>query len=162
MREIKVRKANQGDARDVFEWRNDEQTRNMSRTSSALHWEDHLRWFTETLQDTTRLMIVCEDASTFRKVGVVRFDSAVDELETVVSINIAPTMRGSQGYAKVCLVRAIEFFLDRFPACKVIWAEIRNSNEGSIRSFEGVGFVFTSADGDFGQYRFDCPLQKNH
>jgi hypothetical protein len=37
----KIRKANEGDSRDIFDWRNDELTRQMSHTTDLVKWREH-------------------------------------------------------------------------------------------------------------------------
>ena len=36
-----IRKANEDDSRDIFDWRNDELTRHMSHTSDFVDWNGH-------------------------------------------------------------------------------------------------------------------------
>ncbi len=40
-----VRKANESDSRDIFDWRNDELTRQMSHTTDLVEWDGHSAWF---------------------------------------------------------------------------------------------------------------------
>ena len=39
-----IRKANDDDSRDIFDWRNDELTRQMSHTSDFVDWNGHSGW----------------------------------------------------------------------------------------------------------------------
>ena len=49
MIEIKIRNAKENDTKDIFEWRNDEITREMSHSSEIIEWENHCKWFLSSL-----------------------------------------------------------------------------------------------------------------
>ena len=87
-----VRKANESDSRDIFEWRNDELTRQMSHTTDLVEWDGHSAWFAASLANTKRLLVICEDESTDEKVAIVRFD--IEDERALISINLSPQMRG--------------------------------------------------------------------
>ena len=59
-----TRKANKRDSRDIFDWRNDELTRQMSHTTDLVEWEKHSTWFAASLANPQRLLVMCEDEST--------------------------------------------------------------------------------------------------
>ena len=155
MTDIEVRKADADDSRDIFEWRNDNLTRNMSRESSRVHWEQHAQWFAGTLENPERLMLICVDKSTNTKIGVVRFDFLNNGTQAEISINISPDARG-KGYAKGCLRNGISYVANNNSNCKTIVAEIKKLNEGSKKSFEGIGFSLASEDEAFWQYQYRC------
>ncbi len=135
---IHVRLATSSDSEDIFEWRNDNQTRQMSHNSELVQWAEHSRWFEKTLVNEDRRLLVCVEETNIR-VGVVRFDVGVKSAE--ISINIAPNKRG-MGIAKACLTKAIEDFQRCFPKHKTLIAEIKSKNLSSQTLFEGVGFTF--------------------
>ena len=93
------------DCRVIFEWRNDEHTRNMSNGIDAIEWEEHQKRFANSLNSQSRLILVCEKA--FEGPSPPSFD--IGGSNAVVSINLCPTMRG-KGLATLCLRSSINFF----------------------------------------------------
>ena len=134
-----VRFADGGDSKDIFAWRNDELARQMSHTTDVVEWEGHSKWFASSLSNANRCLLICYLADSEDKVGVVRFDIEGDA--ALISINLAPTMRG-KGFAKRCLKKAVDFFKENNPGIRQINAEIKSVNVASHKSFEGAGFVF--------------------
>ncbi len=154
MVDIIVRHADLRDTKDVGDWRNDPITRAQSRNSGAVPWAQHVAWFENALGNESRLILICEDVPTHSKIGMVRFDFAVGSGETIISINLAPEMRG-KGFAKPCLHQSISYMFTRKPNCNTIWADIKKDNLGSKRSFEGAGFSLASQDDTYWRYRLD-------
>ncbi len=134
---IGVRLVNSNDSRDIFEWRNDADTRKMSHDSEIITWQQHEDWFHASLQNADRCLLICVDAS--GKVGMVRLD--IKENDATISINLNPKMRGL-GLAQPCLTNAMQFFKNAFPDIKIYTAEIKSVNIASSKAFENVGFVF--------------------
>lgn len=86
---LTIREASFDDARRLFDWRNDEETRRMSRDPSPLDWDRHCAWLERVLaSDAHRLVIALHDGE---PVASVRFDYGE---ETEYSIVIAPAWRG--------------------------------------------------------------------
>jgi len=141
---IKTRKAKLSDSKTIFEWRNHQLTREMSHTTDIVNWERHKNWFTLSLENKNRLLLLCEDKNNFEKIAVVRFD--VDSSRALVSINLAPEMR-DKGISKHCLREAIASFKNEFPQVTTLDAEIKLRNIASQRLFESVGF-FNVRDDD--------------
>ena len=146
-----IRKANENDSRDIFEWRNDELTRQMSHTTDLVEWDGHSAWFAASVANTKRLLVICEDESTDEKVAIVRFD--IEDERALISINLSPKMRG-KGKAKGCLKDAISFFKKYFSNVRFIDAEIKTINIPSQQSFMGVGFVLVKNDADVLYYEY--------
>ena len=146
-----VRKANESDSRDIFDWRNDELTRQMSHTTDLVGWGGHSAWFAASLTNTKRLLVICEDEETDEKVAIVRFD--VKDERALISINLSPQMRGKRK-AKGCLRDAISFFQKCFSDVRFIDAEIKSINISSQQSFMGVGFVRVKNDADVLYYEY--------
>jgi RimJ/RimL family protein N-acetyltransferase len=134
-----VRAAEEKDSLDIYEWRNDELTRQMSHTTDLVEWEGHSKWFAASLKNESRLLAICEEVESTSKVAVVRFDVVNDR--ALISINLSPSMRG-KGLAKGCLSKSIIFFKSLFPNVSYIDAKIKSFNTASKRSFEAAGFVF--------------------
>tara|TARA_B100001059_G_C17344348_1_gene337453 strand:+ start:51 stop:506 length:456 start_codon:yes stop_codon:yes gene_type:complete len=146
-----IRKANESDSRDIFDWLNDEQTRRMSHTTDLVEWDGHSAWFAESLANTKRLLVMCEDESTDEKVAIVRFD--IEDERALISITLSPKMRGKRK-AKGCLRDATSFFQKYFSDVRFIDAEIKPINIPSLHSFMGVGFVLVKEDADILYYEY--------
>ena len=106
-----TRKATEDDCKDIFDWRNDELTRQMSHTTDLVEWSGHSAWFAASLTNIKRLLVICEDEDTDEKVAIVRFD--IEDKRALISINLSPKMRGKRK-AKGCLRDAISFFQKYF------------------------------------------------
>ena len=146
-----VRKANESDSRDIFDWRNDELTRQMSHTTDLVEWDGHSAWFAASLNNTTRLLVICENEDTDEKAATVRFD--IEDERALSLINLSPQMRGKRK-AKGCLRDAIAFFQKYFSDVCFIDAEIKSINIPSQQSFVGVGFVLVKQDADVLYYEY--------
>lgn len=136
MENLYVRIANQSDCKNIFEWRNDEYTRQMSYSNEVVKWKNHVNWFTKSLISENRILIITEK-SYEGKVALVYFD--IKKSEAIISINLNPIFRG-KGLAKSCLSKSIEYFLKNYVFIKVLAAEIRQENISSIKIFSSIGF----------------------
>ena len=135
---IKTRKAEFKDSKIIFEWRNDELTRQMSHTTDIVDWDGHSAWFASSLENKNRLLLLCENKNDLKKIAVVRFD--VNSMRALMSINLSPDMRG-KGISKQCLSESIENFKNEFPQVVALDAEIKLENIASQRVFKSIGFV---------------------
>ena len=133
---------------ELFNWRNDAHTRAMSHSSEPVEWADHVRWFEATLEDPDRCLLMCRLDGGNENVAMVRFD--VDGATALISINIAPTMRG-KGLAGPCLQTAIRFFHLAYRDVNLIKAEIKAVNPASRKAFEGAGFTLAGKAGKAGE-----------
>ncbi len=148
-----IRKANEDDSKDIFDWRNNELTRKMSHTTDLVAWDEHRDWFASSLTNPDRLLVMCEDAKLNKKIAIVRFD--VKDERALISINLSPKMRG-KGKAKECLRDAISFFRTLYSHVRFIDAEIKFVNIASQQSFLGAGFVFIREDS--GVLFYECEI----
>ncbi len=132
---LSFRRATEKDARDIFHWRNDPQSRENSLNKEIIVFEDHLQWFTRKLSDPKCwiFILLSDDVS----VGQLRFDFD-SESSALVSISISPEKR-SQGFAGEGLTKMCAFVFQNAPI-KKIRAQIKKGNEASIRLFEKAGF----------------------
>jgi RimJ/RimL family protein N-acetyltransferase len=113
-----MRPANIDDARILFEWRNDPLTRQMSKNSDLVEWEEHVAWLGRRLSLSEPHLYVAEDAGC--AVGTIRIDGRS------ISYTTAPEIRG-RGYATAMLKWAYMQFGSLF-------AEIKPENIASIRA----------------------------
>ena len=156
---ITVRRASEADSEDVFEWLNDEHTRRMSYTTDWVAWRRYQHWFLSSLNKKDKLFTICELNNTGAKVGIVRFDIDANPNTALISIILAPSMRG-KGFAKRCLVGAMGFFKRAFPTVSILRAEIKSINLQSRCSFEGVGFILKKTVGEFRCYHYRLYSQR--
>ena len=125
---ITVRLAKIGDAKNLFDWRNDPNIRAASERTKPLIWEDHISWLTHTLQSTTKHIFIGEYDGL--PIGVVRFN--VEHDHAVVSLAIATTARG-KGFGKSLLALGIAQ-IGSMP----IRARIRSDNVASRACFAAL------------------------
>jgi RimJ/RimL family protein N-acetyltransferase len=133
---LSIRRAGMDDARRLLDWRNDRRTREVSRESGEVSWEEHVAWLESSLPRPDRLLLVAVDGN--GPVGTVRWDQA-EEAEWEVSITVAPQRRG-QGLAKA-LLAAGERVLTK--AAGGVWclATVHTGNVASRRLFLAAGYV---------------------
>ena len=158
MTNVIVRSADLSDCEEVFEWRNDDITRQMARSSDVVLWEDHLRWYKNSLANEGRLLLICESKGKVKrcKLGIVRFDFIDGARKSEISINLSPSVRG-KGYARDCLKKSISYMAKEKPNCQLVNADIKKINKVSKFLFEQVGFKLVSEDGLFWQYQLSSP-----
>lgn len=127
---MELRKATIEDAKLLFDWRNDPETRQVSRDTSELVWDSHIGWLTRRLQ--------CEDHGLYIAevdgipVGTVRIDH--DE----ISYTVAPEQR-QKGVGEAMLVEAKRAF-----GRKV--AEVKRENVASMKVAERAGHIVKFID----------------
>ena len=134
---LHLRQAGESDARLLWEWANERETRSNSFASDAIPWETHIAWLTEKLSQTDCLLFIGEDESG-TPVGQIRFDVSQNG-ETYVNVSVARERRG-QGLA----TRLIELGAERAlgnAGCARIHALVKLENTASIKAFEKAGFV---------------------
>jgi UDP-2,4-diacetamido-2,4,6-trideoxy-beta-L-altropyranose hydrolase len=130
---VRVRRASMADARLLWRWANDPDTRAASFASEQIPYPDHVRWLQERLADRSCLLVVGWNAA--GPLGQVRFDRRDGEAE--VSVSVAPEHRGTVG--GLLLESAMRRFQRLFPQVMLV-ARVKNDNEPSRRLFVGAGF----------------------
>lgn len=147
MNPVAVRPAVTADSTQVFAWRNDELSRQNSRTTSLVEWHDHENWFAACLESTERLMLIAFlQSAPATMVGVVRFDLC--EHNARVSINLAPALRGKK-LAQPSLQAALNYLGRANLEITRVKAEIRSENVISRKLFEASGFELTEVGSKF-------------
>ena len=133
---IRVRRAQAGDCRILWEWANERAVRQASFESAAIPWEQHSRWFEQKLGDPASTVLMFEeDGST--PAGTVRFQATTSG-DAEISVTVGPEFRG-QGLAPYFLDRAVERVFE-LSSLERIHAYIRVENPASAKSFEPAGF----------------------
>ena len=136
--DILIRVARMEHSQPIWQWRNDAQTRAMSRNQDKIAWEIHQEWYKRVLEDPCRhLFVGYAGESLF---GMMRFDKCENEdCIYEISINLDPFHRG-KGLGKVFLAEGIEKFWGDVADAKIIIAEIKDDNEASKKVFANAGF----------------------
>jgi len=140
-----IERASLHHSRSIWEWRNDEVTRSVSRNSEVVTWDEHDAWFRRSIANPDRFFyvgILIGDPQQ-SPIGVVRFD-LLDSKKGYweISINMSPGARG-KGFGRLlldCGTRA--FVADTRDTCKClrIHAEVKGGNIASSRLFASAGY----------------------
>lgn len=157
---IRMRRATTADARDVFEWRNDPQTRLASISQDPIDWDAHAAWFTRSLHDDDRRLYIAEDPDAEQSsgaIGMVRFDLLDGHRTAEVSINLNPGWRG-RGRSAETLLAGVAALREEHGAVPELLATIRRENTVSVRLFEGAGFVQALITPEFAYFRREAEL----
>ena len=147
---MKIRTADMEDSQDIWRWRNDPHTRDMSTTPEEISWKDHSAWYANTLASESSLILVGVDDASSDTVGMVRFDIEPDGLSAEVSINLNPRWRGKK-ISKTLLKLAVKRFRSVYEM--PVTAMIKRMNPASIKCFEECGFKRNDEDETFFRYR---------
>ena len=139
-----IRRAQEPDSETLWQWRNDPVSIRNSISGGVIEWEDHSKWFQNSLQSTSCEIFVgvCEE---FRQlVGMVRFDIDVCASTSEVSINMDPNWRGKR-VSSLLLGRTIKVFGAN--RSLLLIARIKPQNTVSIKCFQNCGFELESQSG---------------
>jgi UDP-2,4-diacetamido-2,4,6-trideoxy-beta-L-altropyranose hydrolase len=129
-----MRRAEEGDCRDLLEWRNDPLSRAMSLDRGAVSFDDHRTWFERSLRDPARVILIGERDGA--KIGMVRYDPD-GAGDAAVSVNLNPAWRG-RGLAAALLAQSEQ----ELPGgVKRLTALVRRENIPSLRLFESAGYI---------------------
>ena len=140
MLDITYRLATNEDSSDLFNWRNDPVTREMSRNTDSIPWESHEKWYEKALADFRKKILIAENSE--GKIGMVRFDYQDIPNSAEININLNPAFRG-RGLAQPILNGACAHGFSRLGLIR-IYAEIKTTNIPSIKIFERAGFKYLS------------------
>ena len=128
---VHVRKVTMNDAKILFDWRNDEETRRQSRTTLSVEWEDHVKWLEKSLKNPSRILCIAEYVG--EPIGTLRADLRNDGF-TEVSYTVAPTARG-RGLSKPMVLT----FAGEYVAGKKIAADIKKGHAPSESVAKALG-----------------------
>ncbi len=137
MLRLTLRQATLEDSLDLFNWRNDPVTREMSRNTEPIPWESHEKWYEKALADSRKKILMAENEE--GKIGMVRFDYQ-NSHSAEVNININPIFRG-KGYGQLVLDNGCKYGFSKLGLNR-IYAEIKKTNIPSIKLFERAGFIY--------------------
>lgn len=130
---VRIRAATLADARLLWHWANDPDTRSASFHPEPIKYQDHLAWLQGRLADRSCLLLIGWNGA--GPLGQVRFD--IREADAEVSISVAPEHRGTVGL--LLLEGAMRRFRRSSPGIGLI-AQVKRDNEASRRLFERAGY----------------------
>ena len=149
---MKIREANVDDSNDIFEWRNDPITRQMSFNSDVVTFSTHNKWFENSLHNKNRYLLIAEEEG--RKISVVRFDIKEEKSTAEININLNPLERGKR-LSSAVISKSISYFnIINNKRIKTVIAKIQKKNIASKRSFIKCGFKLSLIEGNTEIYNF--------
>jgi RimJ/RimL family protein N-acetyltransferase len=134
---LNIRPATKADSKVLWEWANDQQTREASFNSQQITWKEHIEWFESKMHDANCHLYIITDESS-EPIGQIRYDLQTPDT-AVVSISLARDMR-NRGYGTKALIFSLRQFSKDVNVQQVI-AYIKPQNTPSIRAFEKAGFA---------------------
>jgi L-amino acid N-acyltransferase YncA len=146
---ITILRATDNDSKDIWEWRNDELTKQMSITTDSVSWETHSSWYQKSLVNPNRYLYIgfLNDSE---KIGMCRFDLDSNTNIAEVSINLNPQHR-SKKLSSQLLSQTIAKYLEEKNTA--LSATIKKTNIGSIKCFTKCDFTFEREDSDYNYYK---------
>jgi RimJ/RimL family protein N-acetyltransferase len=132
------------DVKDLFSWRNDSATRQASFNTAEISFEEHKKWFEETLADPKRNLFIIFD-NECNKLGQIRFDKKEDIAEINITIN--PRYR-NQGIGSLALSKSLIIYFNNFDVKQII-AKVKKDNTASLKAFQKAGFKFCGERDDY-------------
>jgi RimJ/RimL family protein N-acetyltransferase len=148
--DLSLRAATADDEAMLLAWRNDPESRAMSRTTQAIDAKDHAAWLKKVLAANDRALYVATVAG--ESVGQARLDD-LDAGSCEVSITIAPSRRGA-GLATAVLV-AIEGEARKRGAIRLV-ARIKPENGASMHAFKRAGYYGFAETTESGEKMIGC------
>lgn len=130
-----LRKAKISDAKFLFNWRNDPETRKNAFNQIKLKWQDHLVWFRRSLVNKNRVIYIFTNPKNI--VGQVRFD--IDDGVAEIDITIDKKFRG-QGLGSKAVEFGSNYFLNKYRSVNKIFARIKEQNLASIFAHLKAGY----------------------
>ena len=141
---IRERKINLNDSYEIFKWRNDPFSKQMSLTKNDITWEDHSIWMQAVINNHNNVVyIALYDEN--NKIGICRFFEDI-EFKIKVSINLNPNFRGRHLSSKVLSLCVNDF---RTNSARPLHAIIDKSNLRSLSIFKKCNFILTQEDNDY-------------
>jgi len=134
---VTLRPAVMEDSHRVWEWRNEQATREASFNTEYIPLEAHQMWFARKLNDPHMRILIAMDHRG-HEIGYVRFD--INEGEAEISVSLDKGERG-KGYGVAVIKNGSDQLLKAETLQRII-AHIKKSNPSSVLAFERAGFVF--------------------
>jgi L-amino acid N-acyltransferase YncA len=154
---LTVSKATENDSADIWKWRNDKHTRQMSITKDEVDWEAHSNWYKNSLENKNCYIYVGIIDAT-KKVGMCRFDVNETKNTAEVSINLNHEFRNKK-ISSLLLQKAIDVFNETQNLD--LTATIKKENTESIKCFIGCNFIYDSGDEEYIYYKLQKKQDNN-
>ncbi|MBU1196536.1 MAG: UDP-2,4-diacetamido-2,4,6-trideoxy-beta-L-altropyranose hydrolase [Proteobacteria bacterium] len=133
---IVLRSARINDAKLLYDWANEKETRAASFNPDPISWEAHLAWFEQKISDQNTWIYIARNHMN-NDIGMIRFDKTEDFFK--ISYLIDKNFRG-QGLGSGILKAGIEKIKSDIKLPAQFAGEIKTDNPASIKSFENCGF----------------------
>jgi len=143
-RQLQFRKADVNDARLLWEWANDSETRANSFNVAPILWESHLTWLYNKLNDTECIIYIAENEQG-SPVGQIRFDKS-NEADWSVSVSIGKNYRG-MGFGGLLIQMGTRLFFSETDSPSA-YTTVKPANHASVRAYTKAGFVFCEEQAD--------------
>lgn len=143
-----LRQVKESDMENVYQLSNQKYVRKLSINKNLISWENHIKWFTDVLEDKKIVFyVVTDESSSF--LGQVRFN--IEENEATISISLSEEIKG-QGLAPAIIKEACGKLLSNDTTVEKIVAFISPNNIASLKSFKKVGFKESSPEEEMNRY----------
>jgi RimJ/RimL family protein N-acetyltransferase len=136
MTRIKLRPAVLEDAEMVFNWRNDAFIVSLSFSQHTVRWDEHIKWFGETISGNTRKMFIIQNGD--QPIGQVRYDR-LDEVNCIISVYLLQEFTG-KGYGVKAIRYGCSEIIELWGFQNTI-ACVRSDNLRARSAFVKAGFV---------------------
>jgi RimJ/RimL family protein N-acetyltransferase len=146
---VTIQQATSNDSRNIWEWRNNKETKKMSITTDSISWEAHSNWYKKSLVNEDCYLYVGHLNND--KIGICRFDIDGNTNSAKVSINLNPQFR-NKNLSHQLLAATIKVFLQEKNI--LLTATIKKNNIGSEKCFIKVGFVFEREDDEYNYFKY--------
>lgn len=120
----------------IWNWRNDELTKQMSKNGEDILWEKHQEWFSLIIKDPDQHLFIAYQAG--NPIGTARLTRSGHSAK--ISINLNPDNRG-KGLGKK-LLEELSLYGFKTLQLDTLTAEIKKGNNASIKIFKESGFSY--------------------
>lgn len=136
-----LRPAQPSDSRQLLSWTNDPSVRQYSFNPAPVAHSQHEQWFSARLADNNSLLLLAEDSSKGRPVGLIRFQ--IEDTQATLSYLLDHAYRGLR-LAPLLLLAGTRSVLQAFPQLRRVIGHVQQSNISSIKAFQRAGFQPTT------------------
>jgi len=146
MTEPYLRRADIKDMDLLFQWANDETTRQNAFNTKKISYEEHVNWFINKMESNNCVIyIYCMDD---KPIGQVRVD--IENSRGLISFNIDANHR-SRGHGKRAIELLESIIKNESSNMKILVAQVKKSNLASQRIFKRLNYRTTEKE-DFYEY----------
>ena len=146
---ISLRAATAGDAKMIFEWRNDPVIVGLGSSQREVTWAEHQEWFSQSITSGKRRIFIVEKDGL--GIGQVRFD-LVTSSECVISAYLLAEFTG-RGWGVEAMRSACEMIFEIWPI-QFVTACVRAENKAVQSALGKVGFEEIASKAAPGQRAF--------